>query len=65
MKIIVTSIPTDLVTSSLLCSFCSFLQTKNKKAMPNSIDFYKGIFLHIISVRIILPWSELSQTRLA
>ena len=23
--------------------------------MPNSIDFYKGILLHIISVRIIVP----------
>ena len=25
-------------------------------AMPNSIDFYKGIFLHAIQVRIIVPW---------
>ena len=25
------------------------------KAMPNSIDFYKGIFLHVIPVRIIVP----------
>ena len=24
--------------------------------MPNSIDFYKGIFLHVIPVRIIVPW---------
>ena len=23
--------------------------------MPNSIDFYKGILLHVISVRIIVP----------
>ena len=23
--------------------------------MPNSIDFYKGIFLHVIPVRIIVP----------
>ena len=27
--------------------------------MPNSIDFYKGIFLHVIPVRIIVPWSTL------
>ena len=25
------------------------------KGMPNSIDFYKGIFLHVISVCIIVP----------
>ena len=24
--------------------------------MPDSIDFYKGIFLHAILVRIIVPW---------
>ena len=29
------------------------------KAMPNSIEFYKGIFLHVISVRIIVPWNML------
>ena len=26
--------------------------------MSNSIDFYKGIFLHVISVRVIVPWSD-------
>ena len=26
------------------------------KDMPNSIDFYKRIFLHVIPVRIIVPW---------
>ena len=26
--------------------------------MPNSIDFYKGIFLHVIPVCIIVPWSD-------
>ena len=26
--------------------------------MPNSISFYKGIFLHVIPVRIIVPWSN-------
>ena len=24
--------------------------------MPNSIDFYEGIFLHVIPVRIVVPW---------
>ena len=80
---IVTIIPTDLVTNSLLSLFCPFLETNNKikfsriswsgnqkyfcflcnkrvvlyfKAMPNSIDFIKGIFFHDISLRIIVPW---------
>ena len=26
------------------------------KTMPNSINFYKGILLHVIPVRIIVPW---------
>ena len=26
--------------------------------MQNSIDFYKGIFLHDIPVRIIVPWID-------
>ena len=30
MKISATIIPTDLVRNLLLCSFCPFLQTKNK-----------------------------------
>ena len=75
---IVTMIPTDLVTHVLLSSFCPFLQTKKRirfsaswwsgnekyfcvlffalyfKAMRNSTDFYKGIFLHIIPVCIIV-----------
>ena len=68
MKIIVAIIPTDLVTNSLLSSFCLFLQESGFQenggllniascfyfeAMPNSIDFYKGIFSHSITVRII------------
>ena len=28
--------------------------------MPNSIEFYKGIFLDVIPVCIIFPWSILS-----
>ena len=26
--------------------------------MSNSIDFDKGIFLHVIPVRVIVPWHE-------
>ena len=26
------------------------------KAMPNSADFYKWVFLHVIPIRIIVPW---------
>ena len=81
VKIVVTIILSDLVTNSLLLSFCPFLQTKKPesgaqqvgglvtrntsvfclkgvalyfKAMPNSIDFYKGIFLNGIPVRVIV-----------
>ena len=35
MKIIVTTIPIDLVTNSLLSSFCPFLQTKNKNQVSS------------------------------
>ena len=78
VKIIVTIILPDLVTNSLLFSFCPFLQTKKPesrvqqvggvvtrntcflfkgsalyfKVMPNSVDFYKGILLHGIPVRV-------------
>ena len=30
--------------------------------MPSSIDFYKGIFLHVIPVRIIVPWFHSGHT---
>ena len=30
--------------------------------MPNSIEFYKGIFLHVILVRIIVPCSHLTTS---
>ena len=81
MKIIVTIIPTDLVTNSLLSSFCPFSQTKIKKqvgglvtrsisdfslwwvalsfrAIPKLIGFYKGIFLHVIPVHMIVSRSD-------
>ena len=29
--------------------------------MPNSIDFYKGIFLNVIPVCIIVPWIEVAM----
>ena len=28
------------------------------KAMPNLIDFYKGIYLHVVPVHIIVPCSQ-------
>ena len=29
--------------------------------MPNSIDFYKGISLHVIPVRLIAPWYSIAR----
>ena len=84
MKIIVTTIPTDLVTNSLLSSLSFLTNQKQRsdfqqvgglvmrnisvfylqrvalylKAIPNATDFYKGIFLHVIPVRIIVPCSK-------
>ena len=43
-----------LVTSNSF-AFC-FRVALYLKGMPNSIDFYKRIFLHFIPVRIIVPW---------
>ena len=74
---IVTVIPTNLVTNYLLLLACPFVETKIKnqilgkvtgnisvfylwrfallfKGIPNSIDFHKRIFLHVIPVRIIV-----------
>ena len=31
--------------------------------MQNSIDFYKGIFLDVIPVRIIVSWNKFSEKR--
>ena len=31
------------------------------KGMSNSKDFHKGIFLHVIPVHIIIPWSHIFQ----
>ena len=43
---IVTIIPTDLVTNSLLSSFCSYLQTKNKdQVFSRLVVWYREIFL--------------------
>ena len=76
-KIIVTIIPTNVVTSLLWSLFCPFEEIKNKnqifsklmvwlqeivllfvyryaKGIPISINFYKKIFLHVISVPIIV-----------
>ena len=35
--------------------FCFWRVALYFKAIPNSIDFYKGIFLNVIPVRIIVP----------
>ena len=66
MNTIVTIIPTDLDTNLLLSSFCPFLQAKRRvafyfKAMLNSIDFYKVIFLRVIPVCILVPCSKHGQ----
>ena len=47
--------------------FCLWRVVLYFKAMPNSIDFYKGIFLHVFPVRIIVPWSyrgKMTRSRL-
>ena len=63
-----------LVANWLLSSFCSFFQTKNKNQVFTKMfiasraglqshakfyRLYKGIFLHVISVCIIVPWFHL------
>ena len=35
--------------------FCLLQVALYLKAMPNSIDFYKRILLHVIPVRIVVP----------
>ena len=43
-----------LVTRNI-SAFCLYRVALYFKAMPNSIDFYKGIFLHVVPARIIVP----------
>ena len=38
--------------------FCLYRVGLYFKAMSNSIDFYIGIFLHVIPVRVIVPWAN-------
>ena len=45
-----------LVTRSIFV-FCLYWVALYSKALRNSINFYKGIFLHVIPVRIIVPWA--------
>ena len=40
-----------------ISAFCLERVALYFKAMPNSINFYKGIFIYIVPVRIIVPWS--------
>ena len=44
-----------------MSAFCLERVALYFKAMPISIDFYKGIFLHVIPVRIIVSWFYLKQ----
>ena len=39
--------------------FCLWQVALYFKAVPNSIDFYKGIFLHVIPVCVIVPFDIL------
>ena len=49
MKIIVTIIPTDLVTNMLLSSLCPFLQTKNKNLVFSKLVVWEQeIFLFFV-----------------
>ena len=66
MNTIVTIIPTDLDTNLLLSFFCPLLQAKRRvalyfKAILNSVDFYKVIFLWVIPVCIIVQCSKHGQ----
>ena len=45
----------SLVTRNISV-FCLYRVALYFKAMPNSIEFYKGIFLHVIPVLIIVSW---------
>ena len=38
--------------------FCLYRVALYFEPKPNPIDFYKGIFLHVIPVRVIVPWLE-------
>ena len=51
----------DLVTINI-SAFSLLRVALYCKGIPNSIDFYKKIFWHVIPVRIIVPWLELSET---
>ena len=49
MKMIVTIIPTDIVTNSLLSSFYPFLQTKNKNQIfSKSVVWQPEILLFLV-----------------
>ena len=63
MKIIVTSVPTDLVTNSLLSSFCSFLQTKNKNLGFQQVDGLvpRNSFLFIASRTLLQSRAEFNR----
>ena len=47
-----------LVTRSSF-AFCLQRVVLHFEDMPNSVDFYKRIFLHVIPVRMIVPWFQI------
>ena len=44
----------------IISVFCLYRIALYFKAISNSINFYRGIFLHVIPVRIIVPWLNVS-----
>ena len=46
------------LVTRIISVFCLQRVALYFKAMPNSIDFYKGIFLLLIPVRFIVPWFD-------
>ena len=45
------------LVTRFISAFCLHRVSLYFKAMPNSLDFYKGIFLHVIPVRITVACS--------
>ena len=61
MKIIVTIIPTNLVTNSLLFLFCPFIETKNKnQVFSKLVVWQQGIvcFLFISSRALLQRYAK-------
>ena len=50
-----------LVTGNISFFFCLWRVALYFKAMSNTTEFYKGIFLHVVSVRIIVSWKNIEH----